>query len=206
MMHIVGASGHAKVILDILVLQGLEISGIWDDNESSEFLLPVQGSVATFLEYNSSNVILAIGNNQVRKKIALRLTNPTTVTAIHPKSVVSEFALIGTGTVVMANASINAGSKIGNHVIVNTNASVDHDCVLEDYVHISPQVGLAGNVEVGEGTHIGIGACIIQGIKIGKWVTIGAGSVIIRDVPDYAVVVGNPGKIIKYNKFKNDEC
>jgi acetyltransferase EpsM len=58
---------------------------------------------------------------------------------------------------------------------------------------------LAGNVTIGEGSHVGIGATVIQGITIGKWVTIGAGTVIIKDIPDYAVVVGNPGKIIKYN-------
>lgn len=202
-MHIIGASGHGKVILDILQLQGIEISGIWDDDEHAKFLLtyPVIGSFNAFLKQDSPEVMLAIGNNSVRKKLALKLTVSSTVSAIHPESVISEFTSIGKGIVVMANATINIGSKIGDHVIVNTNASVDHDCVLEDYVHISPQVGLAGNVEVGEGTHIGIGACVIQGIKIGKWVTIGAGAVVIKDVPDYAIVVGNPGKIIKYNKF-----
>jgi acetyltransferase EpsM len=71
---------------------------------------------------------------------------------------------------------------------------------LADFVHISPGASLAGNVSVGEGTHIGIGSSIIQGVSIGKWVTIGAGTVIISDVPDHAVVVGVPGKIIKYNK------
>ena len=65
---------------------------------------------------------------------------------------------------------------------------------------MSPNVSLAGNVTIGEGSHIGIGSCVIQGIKIGKWATIGAGAVIIKDVPDYAVVVGNPGTIIKFNK------
>jgi len=55
-------------------------------------------------------------------------------------------------------------------------------------------------VFIGEGTHVGIGASIIQGIKIGKWATIGAGAVVIRDVPDYAVVVGSPARIIKYKK------
>ena len=53
---------------------------------------------------------------------------------------------------------------------------------------------------VGEGTQIGINATIRQGINIGKWATIGAGAVIVKDVPDYAVVVGNPGKIIRYNQ------
>jgi acetyltransferase-like isoleucine patch superfamily enzyme len=58
---------------------------------------------------------------------------------------------------------------------------------------------LAGNVTVGEGSHVGIGASVIQGVVIGKWTVIGAGAVVLNDVPDYAVVVGNPGKIIKVN-------
>ena len=74
---------------------------------------------------------------------------------------------------------------------------MDHDCSLEDFVHICPHATLCGNVSVGEGTQIGAGATVIQGIKIGKWCMIGAGAVIIEDVPDYSVVVGVPGKVIK---------
>ena len=69
---------------------------------------------------------------------------------------------------------------------------------------MAPRASLAGSVAIGEGTHIGIGASIIQGVTIGKWATIGAGAVIIRDVPDFAVVVGNPGRILKYNSKENE--
>lgn len=200
-MHIIGASGHAKVIIDILELNGVPILGLWDDNQNLEVFLNfrIKGSASSFKSRDGEPVIITIGNNKVRKTIADRL-NAEFGIAIHPNSVVSSSAELSSGTVVMANSSVNAGAVIGNHVILNTNCSVDHDCKLGDFVHISPQVGLAGNVEVGEGTHIGIGANVIQGVKIGKWATIGAGSVVIRDVPDYAVVVGNPGRIIKYNK------
>jgi acetyltransferase EpsM len=81
---------------------------------------------------------------------------------------------------------------------------VEHECQLGDYVHISPNSALAGDVIVGEGSHIGIGAVVIPGVKIGKWVTIGAGAVVLEDIPDFAVVVGNPGKIIKYNHLENE--
>ncbi len=77
---------------------------------------------------------------------------------------------------------------------------MEYDCELEDYVHVSPKAVLAGNVKVGEGTHIGVAAVVIPGVKIVKWCTIGAGSVIIRDVPDFAVVLGNPGRVIGSNK------
>ena len=201
-MHIIGASGHGKVILDIFKALDIEISGVWDDSDLAQLILdcPVRGSFDAFLNEHSSEVIIAVGNNAIRKKLALKLEVPSSICAIHPSSVISRFVSIGKGTVVMANATINADAIIGDHVIVNTNASIDHDCNIGNFVHVSPQAGVAGNVNIGEGAHIGIGACIIQGINIGKWATVGAGTVIVRDVPDYAVVVGNPGRIIKYNK------
>ncbi|TCD02691.1 acetyltransferase [Pedobacter psychroterrae] len=199
-MHIIGASGHAKVIVDILLELGVEISGIWDENSRIEALMgyPIKGNFEAFKKIQVENVIIAIGNNTIRKRISLELAGNSSV-AIHPKAVISRFSSVGVGTVIMANATVNVSALIGKHSIINTNSSVDHDCILEDYVHISPQAGLAGNVFVGEGTHIGIGASVIQGVKIGKWANVGAGAVVIRDVPDYAVVVGNPGKVIRYN-------
>lgn len=194
-MILFGASGHAKVILDILFLNRVSVEKIIDDHPSFEklFKIPVEKNTSDF---EGLEAIISIGNNGIRKSIAEKYSLHYQK-AIHPKSTISQFSEIGEGTVVMANAVLNPGCKIGTHCIINTAAIIEHDCVLEDFVHISPNAALAGNVFVGEGTHIGIGASIIQGIKIGKWATIGAGAVIIRDVPEFATVVGNPGKIIK---------
>ena len=96
---------------------------------------------------------------------------------------------------------IQPNTTIGKHVIVNTSASIDHDNYIADFVHVAPKVALTGHVEVGEGSFIGAGAVVIPKIKIGKWCTIGAGSVVIKDVPDNAVVVGNPAKIIRYQNL-----
>jgi sugar O-acyltransferase (sialic acid O-acetyltransferase NeuD family) len=194
-----GASGHCKVIIDILQSDGQIINSIIDDAPKQNILgLPVLNSK----EYRFSdgqNVILSIGNNKVRKKLAQQL-KVIFVKAIHPKAIISNHAIIGEGTVVMAGAIVNPDVKIGQHCIINTGAVVEHDCVINNFAHISPNASLAGGVIVGEGSQIGIGATVIQGIEIGKWVTVGAGSVIINDIPDYAVVVGNPGKIIKVNE------
>lgn len=199
-MHIIGASGHAKVIIDILKLNKQDITGVWDDNQNLKCLssFQINGTILDFKKLIYPTAIITIGNNRIREMLVEQL-NAEFGTAIHPSSAISDSVEILAGTVVMANVSVNADAYIGRHVILNTNASIDHDCKIGDFVHISPQVGLAGNVEVGQGTHVGIGANIIQGIKIGKWATVGAGAVIIKDVPDFAVVVGNPAKIIKYN-------
>jgi acetyltransferase EpsM len=95
-------------------------------------------------------------------------------------------------------AVIQSSSQIGKHVIVNSSSLIDHDCVVGDYAHVAPKTALCGLVSVGEGTLIGVGTVVIPGIKIGKWCVIGAGSVVVKDIPDYAVAVGNPAKVIKY--------
>lgn len=201
-MHIIGAGGHAKVIVDILLESGIQISGVWDENPELKIFMgyPINGNFEAFKKISTDQIIIAIGNNLIRKRLSDHLTENIAI-AIHPKSAISRYSSVGIGTVIMPNATINGGAIIGRYNIVNTNASVDHDCNLDDFVHISPQAALGGNVLVGEGAHIGIGACIKQGIKIGKWATVGAGAVVIKDVPDFAVVVGNPARIIKYNNI-----
>ena len=204
-MYLFGASGHCKVIIDIIQKSNLEvIEYIIDDNPTKEEIntIPILETPNNqFL--NGKSLIISIGNNEIRKKIANRFSANYLV-AIHPNSILCFNVTIDEGTVIMAGAILNSDVSIGKHCIINSNAVVEHDCYLENFVHISPSSSLAGNVFVGEGSHVGIGAVIIQGVKIGKWVTIGAGAVILNDVPDYAVIVGNPGKIIKYNSFVNE--
>jgi len=202
MIYLYGASGHAKVIIDILEKNGMPVSGLIDNNPDIKTLMgyTVESGIEEISQADYS-VLISIGNNTVRKRVSESLSTRF-INAIHPNAVLSDHISLGTGIAIMAGAVVNSDVTIGSHVILNTNCTVDHDCSIGDFVHISPNAALAGNVEVGEGSHVGISACVIQGIKIGRWATIGAGAVIIKDVPDYAVVVGNPGKIIKYNQPK----
>ncbi|MCL8535266.1 acetyltransferase [Chryseobacterium gallinarum] len=198
--YLFGASGHGKVIVDVASSIGVVVNAFIDnDTKKIEcYGLPVLNTVPE----NDGEFVISIGNNEARKKVAETIRNKSFIALIHSKAVISLSVKINKGTVVMAGVVINAETVIGKHCIINTNASIDHECCIEDFVHISPNAALAGNVVVREGTHIGIGASVIQGINIGKWCTIGAGAVIIKDVPDYSVVVGNPGRIIKKNNIK----
>lgn len=200
---IYGAGGHAKVIAEMMESLHLNLVAAVDKNLLRTELLgkyPVHLSLSKLALSSKDSIIIAVGNNSYRKRIAEdELYHAVFATIIDRNAIVSKYAEIDHGTVVMPGATINVDTQVGKHCIVNTNASIDHDCVLEDYVHISPNASLAGNILVGEGTHIGIGATVIQGVNIGRWCTIGAGAVIIKDIPDGATVVGNPGRIIKYD-------
>lgn len=201
-MYLYGASGHAKVILELLEEGDVQITGVFDDNTAITAIWDYQ--VRPYEKGDAcSPMIISIGSNKIRKKVASEHSTATFAKAIHPKAIISRRALIGDGSVVMGGVTVNADVTIGRHCIINTNSSVDHDCVIHNYVHLSPNVVLCGNVAVGEGTHIGAGAVVIPGIKIGKWAVIGAGAVVIRDVEDGAVVAGNPAKVIKINSIEN---
>ena len=199
-MIIYGASGHAKVIIDCLKARGHSVNGIFDDNPKVKRLLN-QDVLHHYKPdlYPGEELIIAIGNNQIRKRLADKISNfhPPPPVLYHPSTTIAGDVKMGKGTVVLHNAVIQSSTSIGRYAIINTGATVDHDCLLEDFVHIAPNTTLCGIVSVGEGTLVGAGSVVIPTIKIGKWCVIGAGSVIIEDVPDYSMVVGNPGKVIK---------
>lgn len=192
-INLFGASGHAKVIMDIIKSQGNNVHCLFDDSPKYSEIhgVPVYKTNDTVV---SGPLIISIGSNRIRKIIAEHY-HLEYATATHKDAIISTSSTIDVGSVVMQGAIIQADVKIGKHCIINTGASIDHECEIEDYVHISPHATLCGNVHVGEGTWIGAGAIVIPGIKIGKWCTIGAGSVVIRDIPDRATAFGNPCRI-----------
>lgn len=190
-----GAGGHCKVVIDILESLELHPSRVHDDNPKGPLFMGLPSSLPSG-DYEEA--IITIGNCQIRKKIVDKINVEHYITAIHPSAIVSKYSMLGEGTVVMQGAIIQAGSSIGRHCIINTNSSVDHDCKVADFVHIASGATVCGEVEIGECSWVGAGAVIKQQIKIGRNCMIGAGAVIIRDVPDNAVVVGNPGRIMNY--------
>jgi len=196
MIYLYGAGGHAKVIIDILECCGKTIAGIFDhDPDKTVWSFPNLKFPGTF-NFDTDELIISIGNNLIRKKIATGISANYTI-AVHPSAIISRHSYLDKGTAVMGGVLINADAQIGKHCIINTHASIEHDCVIGDFVHISPNATLCGNVFVGDCSHIGAGAIVIPGKKIGKNVTIGAGSVVISDIPDNVVAVGNPARIIK---------
>lgn len=201
-----GASGHAKVVMDIIEEQGrYKIVGLIDDDPK------LQGQkfcgyriVGGFDQLNGNTykgyyIIIAVGENRARKKLCKKLASLEYqfIAAVHPSAQIGKNVFIGSGTMIMANVVVNPDTKVGAHVILNTGATIDHDCVIGDFVHISPGVHIAGNVVIGKLSHIGIGVNIIQGVKIGENSLIGAGAAVVEDIPDDVIAVGVPAKVIK---------
>lgn len=196
-MYLFGASGHGKVIKEIVEADGNCVDAFVDDNLSIDVFC---GRRVLHDATGLSPIIVSIGNNSVRKTIVDKLSC-NFATAIHPSAIISPSATIDEGTVVMAGAILNADTVIGRHCIVNTGASVDHDCQIADFAHIAPHATLAGGVTVGECSWIGAGAVVKQYVNIGRNCIVGAGAVVLNDVPDGTTVVGVPARIIKTNNM-----
>jgi len=200
---VVGASGHAKVVVDALLASGQQVLGLYDDNPALLGAEPIPGvkvlADSKHLPQGLKGkvvVILAIGENRVRCRLSRRLSVPYGV-ACAPSAVLGRGVQVGKGSMVLPSATVNIDSIIGEHVILNTSCSVDHDCVIGNFVHVGPGVHLGGGVIVGEGTFLGVGSTVIPGIRIGRWSVIGAGAVVTKDIPDNCTVVGVPARVIK---------
>lgn len=195
-MYLFGASGHGKVIKEILNANGVKVEAFVDDNINVN---ECGGRPVVHDAAGLSPMIVSIGVNKVRKMIVERLkANNSAIefaTTIHPSAVISPSAKIGEGSVVMAGAVVNADAVIGKHCIVNTGATIDHDCVVWDYCHVAPGAHICGGTQIGEGTWVGVGTSIIQCLNIGKNCMIGAGSVVVRDIPDDVTAFGNPCRV-----------
>ena len=206
---IYGASGHGKVVADILLSNvNVNLVGFVDDRKeltgTTVLGLPVLGNgewLGRKAARSRAAVALGVGDNRTRQLLAERCLGwgIEIITTIHPTASVSRSARLGRGTVVMASAVINPDARIGLGVIVNTCAVVEHDVVIEDYAHISPNATMGGGSCLGAFSHLGLGASVLPCVVIGSSTVVGAGAVVVKNLPDGVVAVGIPARVTPPN-------
>ena len=205
---ILGAGGHAKVLIDILLLNSIKILFATDPDplkmDQAILEIPIMGGDDEVMKYPFESVHLVNGVGSICvsplrrqlfercKSLGYQFSN-----VIHSSAIVSSVVVMNEGTQIMAGVVVQAGCFIGRNTIINTHATVDHDCHIGDHTHIAPGVTLSGGVKIGENSHIGAGATVLQGIEIGRDCLVAAGAVVIRDIPDGAIMAGIPAKHLR---------
>lgn len=206
---VLGAGGHAKVVVDLLLKLGRVIVAAVESGKPSSgrslLGVPVKDE-SMVLEYSPNDIDLALGVGMPshdpiaglasRHSLAQRFKSHgyRFPALVHPSASIGTDAQFGDGVQVMAGAVVQASCAIGDFAIVNTRAGVDHDCVLGEACHIAPGATLGGAVNVGAETLVGIGATVRQGISIGRQVLVAGGAMVIEDVPDQERRSGVPAR------------
>jgi len=205
---ILGAGGHAKVLIAALMSGPATILGIADRDGSGKTRdvlgIPIIGDNDSVLRYSSKDIRLVNGLGSVSSTERRRDLFDKFValgyhfaTVVHASAVISTDVSLGEGVQVMAGAVIQPGTVVGDNTILNTGVSVDHDCLIANHVHIAPGATLSGGIRVGEGTHVGAGAVVVQGIEIGRQCLVAAGAVVVHDVAAHTRVAGVPARMLK---------
>lgn len=209
---IIGASGHGKVVADILKSQGRSIVGFIDATKSIGTTVLAYRVIGReedldilIPQYVITHVIVAIGDNWIRSQVVERIKKyPLELASvISPVASIGTDVTIGEGSVICPGVIIGPGSSIGKCCILNTHASLDHDGIIEDFSSLAPGVVTGGNVKIGAYSAICLGAHIIHRVTIGSHTVIGAGSLVLHNVEDHIVAYGVPSRSIR--KRRDDE-
>jgi sugar O-acyltransferase (sialic acid O-acetyltransferase NeuD family) len=202
---IVGAGGHGRVVLDILLRSAAhQVAGFVDSDPTLTGRRmdgrPVLGALDDLPrlrdELGVDAAIVAIGDNGIRREYADRISAMgfVLINAIHPSANLAQSVSLGSNIVIAAGALVCAHCHIGDSVILNTGCIVDHESMIAPACHVCPGARLAGRVSIQAGAFIGIGATVIQSVQIGHHAIVGAGAVVIEDVAPQSTVVGVPAR------------
>jgi UDP-perosamine 4-acetyltransferase len=203
---VIGAGGHARVLLSALLDLGRHVVGFAEREPSEKTLLgvPCIGNDDAVLAYDPQQVLLVNGIGSVGS-VANRLRvfdyfvarNYRFASVIHSSALIASDARVDEGVQIMAGAIIQTGCVAHENSIINTGAQLDHDCIMDAHAHVAPGAVLSGSVHVGARAHVGAGATVIQGVHIGPDAIVGAGAVVLTDVPASCTVVGVPARPIR---------
>jgi len=201
---IIGAGGHASVLVDILLSQGRQILAFV--SPKSRFMRRVFSGIPQIFSdhdidrFGVDEVMLVNGlgmlpGSKIREEIHQHYCSLgyefETVIAVSAE--VSEFAVLGQGVQVLSKAVIQAGAYVGDQTIINSGALLEHDCRLGALNHVASQATLCGQVRTEDNVFVGAGATIIQNICLGRQSVVGAGAVLVNNLEEGATHYASRG-------------
>lgn len=203
---LLGAGGHARVLISLLRLLGRPIAALLDDDPAKQGTridgLPITAGLDAISKHNTQEIQLINAIGSAHRPTARQAVYDQYVklgysfaTLIHPAAAVAPEAIFEQGVQIMAHATLQPGANLQPNTLINTAASIDHDTTIGEHTHIAPGATLCGGVSIGPGCHIGAGATIIQGLTLGAGVVVGAGATVLNDIPNNQTAFGTPAKL-----------
>lgn len=205
---IIGAGKQGQIFASYFKEAGVNLIGFIDDDPFLEGThvngLPVLGSFLDLLKSNFKekiqDVYCPIGNNALRVKYLSTLKNEgySIPSFIHHSVSIAPDVVLGEAIYMLVGNIIMPHTTIGNYLMVNMGSTIAHHVTIGEGVFISSGVNLGAMVQVKDLAYIGMGCTIMTGVgTLGRNCLLGAGTVIIRDVQENAVMVGNPGRVLR---------
>jgi sugar O-acyltransferase (sialic acid O-acetyltransferase NeuD family) len=190
---VLGAGGHAAVLVDILRQLNIEILGIVATEKPK--VSPIFTGIPYFsadddvLSFAKEKILLvnAIGSipgQEVRFKVhhKFKQLGYNFMTVVSPKAIVSDYVQLAEGVQIMAGCIVNVNASIEEGTILNSGTIIEHDCIIGKHNHIAPGSVLSGAVVTGDYVHVATGAKVIQGIHIGERSLVGAGATVTKNL------------------------
>lgn len=159
----------------------------------------ILGGIAALNRWDEDlDVVLAIGDERIRRKIFQKINNPN----IHYPNIIVpgirfndvETFHIGMGNIINSDCAFSCDVALGDFNIFNGSVVLGHDVSVGSFNTFMPAVRISGCVIIEEDNFFGVGSIVLQNINIGKNVRLSAGSVMIRNPKDGFLYVGNPAK------------
>ena len=209
---IIGAGTHGEVYASFLKEEGVTITGFIDDDEALQGQtingIKVIGKYGDLfdrpLKNKVSDIYCPIGNNTIRQKYLSELKEEGygTPSYIHPSVQICPNVKMGEAIYLLPGNIILPHTTIGSFFMMSSGSTVGHHVTIKESVFISSGINIGASLTIHERAYFGIGSTVMTGIKhIGKDAMVGAGSVVFKDVPDNAVIAGNPAKLLNKNKL-----
>jgi len=200
-MVIIGAGGHAVSVAETVVAAGYELVAFVSDISQGQGLLgrPVFEQIPAIHIARGCFLTIAIGDNSTREhvwhELRKNIDEDRFPALIHPSASISQFAVIGAGTVVLQGAIVGSAANVGTGCLLNSGSITEHECQVGDFASLGPNTTLGGRVTIGQRSAISIGATVKHGVGIGADTVVGAQSYVHSDLPKQIVAFGIPARM-----------
>ncbi len=201
---VLGAGGHGKSVVSVLLASGSPVAGVFDDDPGNRggivLGVPIIGSISDFGRYADALAVIGIGDNAARRRVAGQFPNARWARVLYPQAYISPTARTGVGTVVFPGAVVGADVLAGKHVIVSANTTLGHDTVVGDYAHIAPGVQIGGGARIGSGAMLCLGSIVCPQVEVGEGAILAAGAVAVDNIPAGATAFGTPARVAGHRR------